>query len=1133
MRIKYLNNIDEIRLAEFEPDQILIDSQTGKIYSDRAGIRLQPSSVGREVSSTRETFISDREDSSIVINDNNDIAVITNEGRFELNSILIEQQEEDRWLLRFGLYKKRFYLYSVVNEEVIISDIAPPSITSGTYNFDTEEASAIIINSPSGYTWTIEKPTPGANEYLIASSFLFVSSERLLTIGSALIGDTPSKVLNREKRKRDLILFKQESIGTLPGRLMFDFKTNRLIELETDSLNGWSSNFIQPTEENETYVITVALNSNDVPSIIDTPQWTQPIIANPSGRDGVDAISYDIVVSSEVIYKDADTFDRAGRFKNNLTIEGKKTQGETIENFGYIRFRYGTGSWNNLTSPDIVLTMDTTSTFEFMEFELFATETDRTEGENRLDYHKIPVVLKGFGAVQVALDNDHAGVREDAEGQRTPVSISTNVVVYENHEIVNDLWTLETTAVAFFGASLVSIIDNGSLKSISIDSENITEDAGFVDVKLTRTGYDDIIKRFSFTLTTDGDDGEDARSVVLSGPTDIIYNKDWANPTPNPTSLTFTATSSNYIAPRYRFRIGGGSWNSFGASNTTTLNGGTFSSETSVLVEVEVKEDTGTEHLMTDSYSIRVTRQPKDGESITGPDGSTVVNGTVFLKAPATPTPDTPTGSYNKTNNTYTFSEDWSRTIEFEAGSQDTYWRSDFSGIGDTDIITLSFTIPEPTINFSGLVTFTDINEPLSLENTNVTSIEGGLLSTVNIISSDVISGSIPKMRIGLNDQVISIGQATEGYEQNGIFLGYDSNDPKMSLVGSEGHLKWVNSKLDIEGDLGGNLGKIEIGAGINNPGPTGIRISEDGILGFKNGTTTFSIQAGSGDATFNGEITSTSGNIGGWNIHTNYLRAPSGVGIMKIRSGSNDVEYWSGPSSDDGAGYPTINGASKIGFNSQALGMYTRYTSTSRERIELMPGGIYYYSEGSGSGNTEKLLIQSQKNIELVSTGGSIWVRGNGSDLVQLRLGLGTLVSSKIAKKDIFELNQNDINDFIEKVEIKEFSYKKDNKKSISLIIEDEEEKNNPFSEILFTRDNKREKYNKWDDVPEWLKEYKNTPNLTEENGIYYFNPKTYDLSVLSSITLASVKQQNKKIKELENKIEELYKIIENLTKN
>lgn len=57
-------------------------------------------------------------------------------------------------------------------------------------------------------------------------------------------------------------------------------------------------------------------------------------------------------------------------------------------------------------------------------------------------------------------------------------------------------------------------------------------------------------------------------------------------------------------------------------------------------------------------------------------------------------------------------------------------------------------------------------------------------------------------MTIDLNNQKISMGQTTQGFGENGIFLGYDGNDPKLSLTSDTNFLDWNGSTLSLKGDL-------------------------------------------------------------------------------------------------------------------------------------------------------------------------------------------------------------------------------------------------------------------------------------------------------------------------------------------
>jgi hypothetical protein len=186
----------------------------------------------------------------------------------------------------------------------------------------------------------------------------------------------------------------------------------------------------------------------------------------------------------------------------------------------------------------------------------------------------------------------------------------------------------------------------------------------------------------------------------------------------------------------------------------------------------------------------------QDGQSITGPEGKKAVTGIVYFQLTSSTTPSTPSASwYNIGTNLFqNLTANWSLSSPtFQAGNQNKYWFSRFSGVEGTTtniVSPVSFTTPQQAINFSGLVTFTNPNEPLSLENTNVTSIEGGLLKTAVIDSQETIPSSnpiAPQMRIDLNNRKIHIGQPSlsPGYDQTGIFLGYDNSTAKFSIKGS------------------------------------------------------------------------------------------------------------------------------------------------------------------------------------------------------------------------------------------------------------------------------------------------------------------------------------------------------------
>jgi len=153
---------------------------------------------------------------------------------------------------------------------------------------------------------------------------------------------------------------------------------------------------------------------------------------------------------------------------------------------------------------------------------------------------------------------------------------------------------------------------------------------------------------------------------------------------------------------------------------------------------------------------------------------------------------------------------------------------------------------------------------------------------------------------------------------------------------------------LSLEGDIGGTIGQINIGS----PTVNGIRISNTGIIAYKNSVPTVTISS-SGDATFTGVITALEGgSIAGWNISSSSLSTPNDKGVFTVNT--DNVELWTGQNASGGAGFPTVNNTAKLGFDNTTIGLYRRgNSSTQLHRMEfsvLQDLGDIRYSGTSGS---------------------------------------------------------------------------------------------------------------------------------------------------------------------------------------
>lgn len=368
------------------------------------------------------------------------------------------------------------------------------------------------------------------------------------------------------------------------------------------------------------------------------------------------------------------------------------------------------------------------------------------------------------------------------------------------------------------------------------------------------------------------------------------------------------------------------------------------------------------------------------------------------------------------------------------------------------------------------------------------------------------------------------------------------------------------NLGLSLIGDItatSGEIGGFDIGTNQLTAGFSTTRV------GISDGSTTsnVSIYAGSETATSApfrvtnaGAVTMTNldaqgGTIAGWSIvNETSIRIKSPVGIFDDGGGTFYYSTtalgngWLGSADTDSNGtiisttpffyiHPNYGFSYKVGTNPLsgtptvsygAFGIYNRSSSgtfdinTENTTLQIVTDNNPILLQSG--------LVSSNQNINLVvnGTGRVRWSINGGSTYTSAQQGTGTTWSSKIIKKDITSLSQTDIQGFIDKIEIKQFKYKENDKIGISLIVEDEIDKNIPLKDILFKRDESGITYTSLEAIPEHLKEYINTENFTynQELNEYTFRPMAYDSTVMLSIAIAVIKKQNNDIKELKKDI-------------
>jgi len=308
-----------------------------------------------------------------------------------------------------------------------------------------------------------------------------------------------------------------------------------------------------------------------------------------------------------------------------------------------------------------------------------------------------------------------------------------------------------------------------------------------------------------------------------------------------------------------------------------------------------------------------------------------------------------------------------------------------------------------------------------------------------------------------------------------------------------------------------------------NNYTTSGITLHKDGALRSPN----FRLDT-TGGAFFRGAVEATSGKIGNLNITTQ--GDPLGPGFL---TGFTDIDQLTSKTVSLSAlatrnaltiGASVYNSSLNGGDITQTYSEFGGGGNIVVYGTKLAFNGLFGLTAGSGYEPID-LTVSSAKNLRLFAgTGSKIFIKSGSLAEAPLRNpnGLGSLdgateYSTKIIKKDIKPISDADVIKFIETLDIKSFKYKSDNRPGVSLMIEDEISDNIPFKEELFHRMDEALIYEKFEDIPEFLKEYVNTPNFKKEGEKYIFKPMVYNVGHLLSLSLAVNKNLNSRVKQLE----------------
>jgi hypothetical protein len=271
----------------------------------------------------------------------------------------------------------------------------------------------------------------------------------------------------------------------------------------------------------------------------------------------------------------------------------------------------------------------------------------------------------------------------------------------------------------------------------------------------------------------------------------------------------------------------------------------------------------------------------------------------------------------------------------------------------------------------------------------------GNFTSTVTIGSNSPATDGI--LQVGANSTTNITIKGTTASANTSIYSGsttfttgsgfYMNADGKFKVGDSSGqYMSWDNTNglLSVVGDIGGNIGQIAVGSRvlINQSGIFGLSANGESAPNVNNN---FQLLANSGslvakNATIQGNITASTGNIGGFTIENTVLTAgslsagPSGSNVgLTPESGASGISIWAGaliasgtvPTNAEVAVAPfrvTKSGAltSTLGniggftISSTALHTGTKSTFASNN------AGVYIASDGIALGTNSPFKVTS-----------------------------------------------------------------------------------------------------------------------------------------------------------------------------
>jgi hypothetical protein len=505
------------------------------------------------------------------------------------------------------------------------------------------------------------------------------------------------------------------------------------------------------------------------------------VVTYSKAKDGVPNVVVAVTPPAQTI--EANSKGSGSATPNSLTItalEGNTTRFSSLGTPTYTNGLSGTTSTNTLTFTSNASSMSADT--GQVTIPVNYTDSEGTTGTKNV-VATISKARKAVPSVRISATPQSQTVAANAAGTQTGALTNVTISALEG---TTDRFTSMviasssgfSTAPTVSGATLtmISAVMNADEASVTLtvthtDSEGTTGQTQTITIRASK------IKQ-----------GESGVVVNLNPASQIVTLSNtgtYGTPSPFTVSVVEGATTYTYsttLASASTFRIVSLSGHQAHTNASITPTTPTTTAGTNVTFTVEYKNAAGTQASVSQSHKVSVTL---DGQ--TGP-------GVVF------------TGVWEA-----------NRAYQFSTGA----------GTGRRDVVLWSANGNAPyEVYYAAIRQHTSATGNVANGSPNQTSQTGweslgtqdffvaakiGLFedsyvqSTLNIGTNN--NGGVSSANItlagGSTNPYLSIGQSTQGYANDGIFLGRDSNVAKFSIVnGTTSFLKWTGTALEIKGSL-------------------------------------------------------------------------------------------------------------------------------------------------------------------------------------------------------------------------------------------------------------------------------------------------------------------------------------------